>query len=176
MRLPVDAIGEVEGHWIAGGAPAAEHQVPKASRRVAGAGVDGDRALELPVVASKALISLSTKLKLPTSKSPPNGPKPAGAVAMPTGRRASSPGPVTQVAAEVALSSKRPPLLPAVALISAGAPGRRVSHVNLAAYVLHVEGDESGGRVGSTKPPGTVVSANEPLYTSMEPVPAPLAA
>jgi len=38
-----------------------------------------------PVIGSKALISLASKLKFPTSRSPPNSPKPPGARAMPQG-------------------------------------------------------------------------------------------
>src|SRR5215471_9870583 len=38
-----------------------------------------------PVIASNALISLATKLKLPTSRSPPNSPNPGGARAIPQG-------------------------------------------------------------------------------------------
>ena len=40
-----------------------------------------------PVVGSNALISLAAKLKLPTSRSPPNTPNPAGASASPRVRR-----------------------------------------------------------------------------------------
>src|SRR4051812_3395210 len=58
MRLAVDAVGEVEGARAAVSAAAPESQGPETARRVSRTGGDRDRAFELVVWGSKALISL----------------------------------------------------------------------------------------------------------------------
>ena len=80
-----------------------------------------------PVVALKALIwsaTLGTKLKLPTSKSPPKAPKPAGATAMPHGEASSPVGDTpTSCCRKLPLSSKTATApWPATAVVCAGCP------------------------------------------------------
>ena len=73
-------------------------------------GSTGIEPSNAPVVGSKAFIYLSTKLKLPTSRSPPNWPKAAGARVMPQG--AASWLPLLSVCSNVPFSSRTPPRLP----------------------------------------------------------------
>src|SRR4029453_1291053 len=124
-------------------------------------GLTGIVPWNAPVVGLKALISLSTKLKLPTSRSPPNSPKLAGARATPQGAASEPP---MIVCSKFPLSSKT-----ATAPITRGSPslvrkaGGRVGYVDFAGDVLHVERDESecADRAGRRECSGTEAHRGE---------------
>ena len=124
-RLAVDPIEEVERVGVAAVAgAAAEHESPQPARSVARRRHrSGSIPSNAPVRGSNALITLLAKLKLPTSRSPPNWPNPAGASARPHG--AASWLPETSLCRKPPFSSKtlRNPAPGAAALCAARPAG-----------------------------------------------------
>jgi hypothetical protein len=116
---------------------------------------------DAPVVGSKALISLSTKLKLPTSRSPPNSPKLAGGKSDAPGRR--------EWAADDRLQQVPALIENRHGSHTRGSPslgrkaGGRVGYVDFAGDVLHVERDESecADRAGRRECAGTEAHRGE---------------
>ena len=115
----------------------------------------------MPVSGSKALISLATKLKLPTSRSPPNGPKLAGARVMPHGaaRGVSRQGSFAPMSRSHRKSPPLPPVPRRIGRYLGWTSGRRIGHSQIpVAEGLHVERDEvecadrGGGRNCAVSP------------------------
>jgi hypothetical protein len=149
------------------------HALPKASdQRPPGVwplpGSMGIVPRKAPVVGSKALISLARKLKLPTSKSPPNGPKPKGARVIPQGAASGEVSglPVISLCRSTPFHQIRSPhpyrALPLSGLTS------RVSNVDISIDVLDVERDQSSRELRINECScAKVGGAKEPLKTSI---------
>jgi hypothetical protein len=94
-----------------------------------------------PVDGSKALISLAAKLKLPTSRSPLNCPKLAGARVMPYGEASLLPTISDRTRFPLVSNTETAPV-PSGAAVWGSTPGRRIGDVDVGAEGLHVERDE----------------------------------